>query len=56
VRLGVSRGDFVAVASGLKAGDVVVTSGAFKLRKGIAVRVDNELAPDAEVAPKPTDS
>jgi len=55
-RLGISRGDFVSVESGLKAGEVVVSSGAFKLRKGIAVRVDNELAPDAEGAPKPTDS
>ena len=51
-----SRGDLVAVTSGLKAGEVVVSSGAFKLRKGMAVTVDNALAPDAQVAPKPSDS
>ncbi len=53
VRLGTARGDFVAVASGLKAGDTVVTSGVFKLRGGIPVTIDNTLAPDAQLAPKP---
>ena len=53
VRLGAARGDFVAVASGLKAGDTVVTSGVFKLRGGVTVTIDNTLAPDAQLAPKP---
>ena len=56
VRLGTARGDFVAVESGLKAGDRVVTSGVFKLRSDMAVVVDNKLAPDAQLAPKPKDS
>lgn len=56
IRVGVSRGDFVEVTSGLKAGDVVVSSGVFKLRNGAAVSVHNELAPKAELAPKPSDS
>lgn len=56
VRLGTARGDFVAVASGLKAGDMVVTSGVFKLRGGMAVTIDNKLAPDAQLAPKPSNS
>jgi membrane fusion protein (multidrug efflux system) len=56
VRLGERRGDFVVVASGLKAGDTVVTTGVFKLRNGIAVTVDNRLAPDAELAPRPDDT
>ncbi len=55
VRLGDRRGDFVAVASGLSAGETVVTSGAFKLRNGMAVAVNDKLAPNAEVAPRPTD-
>ncbi len=55
VRLGERRGDFVAVTSGLSAGETVVTSGAFKLRNGMAVAVNNALAPGAELAPKPTD-
>ena len=45
----------MTVASGLNAGETVVTSGAFKLRNGSAVVVRNDLAPGAEIAPKPTD-
>jgi len=56
VRLGETRGDFVAVVSGLKAGDTVVSSGVFKLRNRESVTVDNTLAPDAQLAPKPSDS
>lgn len=55
VRLGERRGDLVAVASGLTAGETVVGSGAFKLRNGTAVTVRNDLAPSAELAPKPVD-
>ena len=53
VRLGERKGDFVAVDSGLNAGQVVVSTGAFKLRNGTAVRVNNALAPEAGLAPKP---
>jgi membrane fusion protein (multidrug efflux system) len=53
VRLGDARGDFVTVVDGLKAGENVVTSGVFKLRPGMAVTIDNKLAPNAQVAPKP---
>ncbi len=56
VRLGARRGDFVAVVSGLKLGDNVVTSGGFKLRNGGSIIVDNRLAPDAQLNPKPVDS
>ena len=56
VRLGEQRGDFVAVISGLKPGDEVVTSGGFKLRNGAKVAVNNELAPKAELTPRPQDS
>ena len=56
VRLGTARGDFVAVTSGLKAGDTVVSAGVFKLRNGSTVSIHNELAPDAQLAPKPSDS
>jgi membrane fusion protein (multidrug efflux system) len=56
VRLGVTRGDFVAVTTGLKAGETVATSGVFRLRPGHAVTVDNAVAPDARLAPKPNDS
>ncbi len=53
VRLGMMRGDFVEVINGLKAGETVVTSGAFKLRPGAPVAVDNKLAPNASLTPTP---
>jgi membrane fusion protein (multidrug efflux system) len=53
VRLGDTQGDFVAVLSGLNKGEQVVTSGVFKLRPKMAVVVDNSLAPEAKLAPKP---
>jgi membrane fusion protein (multidrug efflux system) len=56
VRLGDTRGDFIAVTDGLKAGQIVVTSGVFKLRNGTPVAVDNKLAPDAQAVPRPPNS
>ena len=53
VRLGEKRGDFVAVASGLKEGETVVSTGVFKLRNGQAAEVDNKLTPDFQQTPKP---
>jgi membrane fusion protein (multidrug efflux system) len=53
IRVGGTRGDFVTIAAGLKSGDSVVTTGVFKLRSGMAVVIDNKLAPDAQLAPKP---
>jgi membrane fusion protein (multidrug efflux system) len=51
-----SRGDQVAVTSGLKAGEEVVSSGVFKLRNGAAVQVNNKVQPGNNPAPKPEDS
>lgn len=56
VRLGRARGDFVDVLDGLSAGSRVVTSGVFKLRTGMRVTIDNRLAPQASLAPHPSDS
>jgi len=56
VQLGEKRGDFVAVLAGLKAGETIVSTGAFKLRNGQAVVVDNTLAPEFKLAPAPKDS
>ena len=53
VRLGEKRGDFVAVTSGLKVGETVVSTGVFKLRNGQAAVVDNRLSPAFTLAPKP---
>jgi membrane fusion protein, multidrug efflux system len=56
VRLGEKRGDFIAVTSGLKPDETVVSTGVFKLRNGQAVVVDNKLAPAFKLAPQPTES
>jgi membrane fusion protein, multidrug efflux system len=56
VKLGGSRGDQVAVLSGIAPGDEVVTSGVFKLRNGVAVQVNNTVQPANSRAPKPEDS
>src|SRR5438132_10811305 len=56
VRIGEARGDFVSVTQGLKAGQTVVGTGVFKLRNGMAVTVNNDLAPKPELNPKPADT
>lgn len=53
VRLGNSQGDFVVVTEGVEAGEQVVSTGAFKLRPGMPVVIDNSLAPEFKLAPKP---
>jgi membrane fusion protein (multidrug efflux system) len=56
VKLGPARGDQVAVLSGVKPGDEVVTSGIFKLRNGAAVQINNTVRPSNSPAPKPENS
>jgi membrane fusion protein (multidrug efflux system) len=56
VRIGEARGDFVSVMQGLKAGETVVSTGVFKLRNGMAVTVNNDLAPKPQLNPNPVDS
>src|SRR5262249_35994492 len=56
VKLGPARGDQIAVLSGIKAGDEVVTSGVFKLRNGAAVHINNNVRPGNNPAPKPENS
>ena len=53
VKLGPSRGDQVAIVSGVKEGDEVVSSGVFKLRSGIPVQVNNSVQPGNEANPTP---
>ncbi|HEX9983588.1 MAG TPA: efflux RND transporter periplasmic adaptor subunit [Thermoanaerobaculia bacterium] len=56
VKLAGSRGDQVGVVTGLKPGEEVVTSGAFKLRPGAAVVVNNRVQPGNNATPKPENS
>ena len=56
VKVGPSRGDQVAIVTGVKAGEEVVTSGLFKLRNGAAVQINNAVRPGNSPAPKPGNS
>lgn len=53
VTLGGRRGDFVVVMDGLESGELVVSTGVFKLRAGMAVVIDNRLAPEFSLEPEP---
>jgi len=54
VRLGESRGDYVACLDGITAGEEVVTAGAFKLRNGSAVIINNQVKLDPQTNPQPS--
>jgi membrane fusion protein, multidrug efflux system len=53
VKLGATRGDQIAILSGIKAGEIVVTAGQIKLRNGSTVTINNSLTPTNEISPKP---
>jgi len=56
VRVGEARGDFVSITRGLKPGELVVSTGVFKLRNGMPVTINNDLAPKPQMNPTPADS
>ena len=51
-----SRGDQVAIISGINPGDEVVSSGVFRLRNGAPIQVNNTVKPGNNTSPKPEDS
>lgn len=53
IRTGRTKGDFIAVTEGLNEGDTVVSAGAFKLRNGSTVLINNSLAPKPSTSPNP---
>jgi membrane fusion protein (multidrug efflux system) len=53
VKLGATRGDQVAILSGINEGDVVVSAGQIKLRNGSAVVVNNSVQPTSDANPTP---
>lgn len=55
VSTGLTRGDQVAILSGVKEGDIVVTSGQIKLKSGSHVIVNNKVVPSFDSSPKPVD-
>jgi len=56
VRVGEARGDFVSITAGLNPDELVVSTGVFKLRNGMTVTINNDLAPKPQVNPTPVDS
>ena len=56
VRVGEARGDLVAITDGLKPNETVVSTGVFKLRNGMPVTINNDLAPKPQINPTPIDS
>src|SRR5437899_1029505 len=55
VTTGGTRGDQVAILTGIKEGDTVVTAGQIKLRSGVPVIINNSMQPSNDPAPKPKD-
>ncbi len=55
VQTGPTRGDQIAVISGLAAGATVVTAGQVKLRSGTKLQIDNSIKTPNDPNPKPID-
>jgi membrane fusion protein (multidrug efflux system) len=53
VQVGDTRGDQVAVLSGVAAGDQVITAGQLKLKNGTPVAINNSIQPANEANPNP---
>ncbi len=53
VKLGDTRGDQVAIQSGVSAGDEVVTAGQMKLRNGSPIVINNRILPSDDAHPSP---
>jgi membrane fusion protein (multidrug efflux system) len=53
VKSGESRGDFVEIVEGIKPEQEVVSQGAFKLRNGAAISINNAINLDPQLAPRP---
>jgi membrane fusion protein (multidrug efflux system) len=56
VKIEGSRGDQVAIISGLNAGDEVVSAGAFRLRNAAPIEVNNSVIPSNSAKPNPDES
>ncbi len=53
VRIGEARGDYVSILDGVQAGQEVVTAGAFKLKNGASINIDNTVKPGVSLSPHP---
>jgi membrane fusion protein, multidrug efflux system len=55
INIGLSRGDQVAILSGIKEGDLVVSSGQLKLKSGSPLIINNKIQPSNDAAPNPVE-
>lgn len=55
VKLGPARGDQVAILSGIKEGDVIVTTGQLKLKNDTPVNINNKVEPAFNPNPHPVE-
>ena len=55
VTTGDTRGDQIAILTGVKEGETIVTTGQIKLRNGSPVIVDNSIQPSNDATPQPKD-
>ncbi len=55
VKVGEKRGNQVAIISGIKEGDRVVTSGQMKLKNGSKVVINNKVTPNFDANSQPQD-
>ena len=56
VKLGPTRGDLVAILSGVEPGATVVSAGVFKLQNKAPVQINNSVKPGDNPAPQPENS
>lgn len=56
VKTGEGQGDFVAITEGLKAGELIATSGLLKLRNDQPVVINNDFQPGVSLKPTPEDT
>lgn len=56
VQMGDTRGDQIAVLTGVKAGEEIITSGQLKLRNGAAIEINNAVPPASNPAPTPANN
>ena len=53
VTTGETRGDQIAILSGIDAGDEIVSAGQFKLQNGMTIEINNEIQPSNDPDPRP---
>ena len=55
-QLGESRGDYIEIKNGPEIGSSIAETGVFKLRNGVSVAINNDVAPSPQLNPNPSDS